>query len=117
MFTVQDFIQQGDPHFIEAKYGIICSNKEEALECCEWMDSVGNTWRSGDKFQGNLFNSFRYQDGVIVFYNSGQYTLTFDKNRQNLMDWADFKLGLQDLELNLASTQSLELMLDKIGVF
>ena len=119
-FTEYDFKQYARPINMTSRYGIICSSKTEAKECCLWMDSIGNTWCSGESF----VKANRYEccgSGTITYYNNGTYGGYPSKeqleegSRYKFLTWPDFKKTLTP-DVELEDSEELNAMFNEICV-
>ena len=73
------------------KYVMHCKTKEEAEDFCNHLDSVGKTWRLGDRYLNNTrFETFK--EKTAYDFHQGTWTEVdfYKKEGYTILEWSDF---------------------------
>ena len=75
----------------EGKFVMHCKTEEEAKDFCQYLDSVGRKWCSGDSYIGHTAYKW-YEEKTAYNFNEGFYCDTdyYKKENYTILEWEDF---------------------------
>lgn len=81
-FNIEDY---------KGNYVMHCKTEEEAIDFCNYLDSVGKKWKSGDSYLNNTNYDYWRESMAYNFNNDTHADVdSYITNNYTILEWSDF---------------------------